>query len=518
MAREFELKLEIPASAANKVMALPWLAEHTSDETGAKRMTAIYFDTPKCTLRQRGISLRVRRIGNKHIQTVKATNGSGAFPLDRHEWEREVDGDKPDLRYVGGTPLDAFSRRKLRRSLTPLFEVKVERNAYPVQSANSDIEVAIDRGNISTTTSNMSFCEIELELKRGASAELARLARRLAEEAPVSLGLKSKADRGFDLRADQSPRVHHAEKLILAADARIDRSFQLIGWSCLRQVALNADAVKSGDNEGVHQMRIGLRRMRALMSIFKKLIDGPETDVIEGELEWLTNELGPARELHVFLETTLAPRGAGSAEDEAVQSVRGTVISHRDAALERVRIALNSDRFREFVLRSALWLLAGDWSDNAEADGVPPDGKVRPFAKSVLDKRLRNLCRRIDKVRDMDAHARHKLRIDVKKLRYATEFFAGLFGRKRARKRFVSILHELQDVLGRVNDIAVNRRLGQQLVHGWKTTLVSNENISPANQYALGYAIGGEQHEVDGCLRDAIDAGRRLGDAKLFWD
>ncbi|HVV33436.1 MAG TPA: CHAD domain-containing protein [Vitreimonas sp.] len=515
MAREFELKLEIPAAAASKVMALPWLAQLNDED--AKRMTAVYFDTPKYTLRQRGISLRVRRIGNKHIQTVKATNGSGAFPMDRHEWEREVASDTPDLRYVGGTPLEAFSRRKLRRSLTPLFEVKVERNAYPVQSANSDIELAIDRGNISTTTSNMAFCEIELELKRGASAELARLARRLAEAAPVSLGLRSKADRGFDLRAELTPRVHHAEKLTLHSKARIDRSFQLIGWSCLRQVALNADAVKAGDNEGVHQMRVGLRRLRALTSIFKNLIDGPETDVIDAELEWLTNELGPARELHVFLETTLAPRGAAGAESEASQSVRETVLSHRDAALERARIALNGDRFRELVLRTALWLLAGDWSDNAEADGVPPDGKLRPFAAKLLTKWTQKLCRQLARVRTLDAAARHKLRIKAKKLRYATEFFAGLFP-DRGRRKFTEILREVQDALGRVNDITVNRRLGQDLVHGWKEALVSNENVSPSNQYALGYAIGSEQHEIDGCLRATIAAGRKLANAKRFWD
>ncbi|MFT3727102.1 MAG: CHAD domain-containing protein [Terricaulis sp.] len=516
MAREFELKLEIPAAAASKVMALPWLAEVSGED--AKRMHAIYFDTPKCTLRQRGISLRVRRIGNKHIQTVKATNGSGAFPLDRHEWEREVAGDKPDLRFVGGTPLESFSRRKLRRSLTPLFEVKVERNAYPVQSANSDIEVAIDRGSISTTTSNMAFCEIELELKRGASAELARLARRLAEEAPVSLGLKSKADRGFDLRSEQTPIVHRAEKLTVAEDARNDRAFQLIGWSCLRQIALNADGVKAGDNEAVHQMRVGLRRLRALMSIFKDLIDGPETDVIEGELEWLTNELGPARELQVFLEGTLGPRGARGVDEESLQSVRETVMSHRDAALERVRIALNGDRFRELVLRTALWVLAGDWSDNAASDGVAPDGALKPFAAKVLSKRSKKICKRIEKVAELDARSRHKLRIDVKKLRYAAEFFAPMFGAKKAYKHFNAVLRELQDSLGRVNDISVNRRLGQELVHGWKVGLVSNENVSPSDRYALGYAIGCEQHEVEGCLRAALTAGRKLGDAKRFWD
>lgn len=515
MAREFELKLEIPAVAAKAVMTLPWLAAHTRED--ARCMTAVYFDTPKCSLRRRGISLRVRRIGDKHVQTVKATNGASAFPLDRHEWEHEVADDAPDLRFMEGTPLDTFSRRKLRRSLAPLFEVKVERNAYPVQSANSAIEVAIDRGAISTATSSMAFCEIELELKRGASAELARLARRLAEAAPVSLGLKSKADRGFDLRAEQTPVVRRAEKLILQRGARIDRSFQLIGWACLRQIALNADAIKAGDHEGVHQMRIGLRRLRALMSICKDLIDGPETDLIEDELEWLTTELGPVRELQVFLETTLGPRRVRGVEEGAVQSLREAAISKRDAALEGVRVVLNGDRFRELVLRTALWLLAADWSDQAEAAGVPPNGALKPFAAKVLTKRTRKLCRRLEKVRTLDPHARHKLRISVKKLRYATEFFAGLFPARR-RKRFGAVLHELQDTLGRVNDIAVNRRLGRELIHSCKIGLASNENMSASTQYALGYAIGGEQHEVDGCLRAAIAAGRTLSNAKRYWD
>src|SRR5262249_10818707 len=183
--------------------------------------------------------------------------------------------DKPELRHVLGTPLQEFSRKKLRKTLTPVFEVKVERSAYPVLSANSAIELTIDRGSISSGAANASFCEIELELKRGASAELARLARRLASEVPASLGLKTKADRGFDLRSDQTPRVYRAERVRIGARARIGQSFQLIAWSCLRQFALNTDAILNGDFEGVHQMRVGLRRLGTVLAVFEKLIDGP---------------------------------------------------------------------------------------------------------------------------------------------------------------------------------------------------------------------------------------------------
>jgi CHAD domain-containing protein len=170
------------------------------------------------------------------------------------------------------------------------------------------------------------------------------------------------------------------------------------------------------------------------------------------------------------------------------------------------------------VLRTALWVLAGDWSDNAAGDGVPPDGALKPFAAKVLSKRTKKICDRIEDVAELDTRKRHKLRIEVKKLRYASEFFAALFGHKRARRHFNAVLRELQDSLGRVNDIAVNRRLGQELVHGWKVGLVSNENVSPSDRYALGYAIGCEQHEIEGSLAEARAAGRKLALARRFWD
>ncbi len=524
MGREFELKLEIPAAAANKVMRLPWLWEQASGEMQPRQMSTTYYDTPKYALRQKGISLRVRRVGAKNIQTVKAISPRKASPIDRSEWEREINGEVPELRHVLGTPLQEFSRKKLRKSLTPVFEVKVERSAYPVLSANSAIELAIDRGSISTANANAAFCEIELELKRGASAELARLARRLASEVPASLGLKTKADRGFDLRSDQSARVHRAEHVRVGPRARIGRSFQLIAWSCLRQFALNADAIRIGDFEGVHQMRVGLRRLGTVLSIFEKLIDGPETDAIEGELHWLLDELGPARDLDVFVEKTMAPLSASAAEDTALKCLLENTITRRKDALERAKDAVASDRFRQFVLRTALWVLAGEWSDLAEVEGVRADSRIAPFARRTLEKRARGISRKLAQIDEFDVAQRHKLRLHVKELRYAAEFFADIFpGSARAQRRFAKILASLQDNLGRLNDLAVHRRLGQEFVEAWtlidlnRATTASNENTAPAIQYALGYAIGQEQYEADACLAATRKLGQRLKRAERFW-
>ncbi len=524
MGREFELKLEIPAAAANKVMRLPWLWEQASGEMQPRHMSTTYYDTPKYALRQKGISLRVRRVGAKNIQTVKAISPRKASPIDRSEWEREIAGEVPELRHVLGTPLQEFSRKKLRKSLTPVFEVKVERSAYPVLSANSAIELAIDRGSISTANGAAAFCEIELELKRGASAELARLARRLASEVPASLGLKTKADRGFDLRSDQTPRIYRAEHVRIGGRARIGQSFQLIAWSCLRQFALNADAVLNDNFDGVHQMRVGLRRLGTVLSLFEKLIDGPETDAVEVELHWLLDELAPARDLDVFVEKTMTPLSAGAAEDAALKRLLENVITRRTQALARAKDAVASDRFRQFVLRTALWVLAGEWSDMAEIEGVRADGRIASFARRTLEKRTRKIARKLHQLHDFDVAQRHKLRLNVKELRYAGEFFADVFPRsQRAQRRFAKILANLQDNLGRLNDLAVHRRLGQEFVESWtlidlnRANNACNENAAPAIQYALGFAIGQEQYEAEACIDAVLEMGQRLKSAQRFW-
>ncbi len=518
MAREFELKLEIPAAAASKVMRLPWLWQQASGEIQPRQMAAVYYDTPKYALHERGITLRVRSVGAKQVQTVKAIGDRGRHLLDRGEWEHEIAGNKPELRHAPGTPLKAFARKKLRRNLAPVFEVKVERSAYPVQSGNSAIEVAIDRGCVSTSTSSASFCEIELELKRGASSELARLARRLASEVPASLALKTKADRGFELRSGQSPCVYRAEPINLKPRSRIGSSLQLIGWSCLRQVALNVDAVKNGDTEGVHQMRIGLRRLRALMSILKELVDGPETDAVHSELDWLTDELGPARELDVFVEKTLAPLALKTPEEVAIRALRDDIIDRRREAIERARAAVTSDRFRQVVLRTALWLLAGEWSDAPDSKGVRANARVDVFARRVLEKRTRKIIKKLRRVRELDIPERHRLRIAIKKLRYACEFFAGAFaGAKRQQSRFVENLSHLQGDLGRLNDIAVHRRLASEIVEDWTAPESSIGKRIAADQYALGYAIGQEQHEIEGCAASAFKMRKQLASSPRFW-
>ena len=494
MAREFEVKLEIPASAVSKVMRLPWLWELASGELKASRMASTYYDTPKFALRERGITLRVRRVGSARLQTIKASVNGAALPIERDEWEEEIVGDEPELKLAAGTPLDGISRKKLRRQLQPCFEVQVDRSAFPIQSANSAIEVAIDRSSI-VGPAPVSFCEIELELKRGASTELARIARRIASEVPAALVLTTKADRGFALRKDEAPQPCLAEPIALDPSARVGEAFQSIGWSCLRHFVLNSAAVEAKDARAVHQMRVGVERLRAAMAAFAPVLDGPETDAVAAELKWLSDELRPARELDAFLHETLNAMYATHFDTSALDILCADVKARLDLALERAKAAVTSDRQRQLALRAALWLIAAEWSDRSQGARDQPSRRIGAFAERAVRKQLRAVVAPLRRFAQLDSGERDQLRRDLADVRHASEFFAGVLpGHRVTRKPFRAGSKELLAHLERLGDIAGQERLHDEFMRSWTANETAPAPQAAQKAFAMGYALG-QQHQ-----------------------
>src|SRR2546423_3830893 len=103
--REIELKLELDPSDATRIKR--HLSRRSKNPKGARqKLVSVYFDTPDLRLRQNGLSLRVRRAGGKHTQTIKNTNGSAAGLFDRAEWEQDIAGPLPDLAAAKKTGLE----------------------------------------------------------------------------------------------------------------------------------------------------------------------------------------------------------------------------------------------------------------------------------------------------------------------------------------------------------------------------------------------------------------------------
>lgn len=137
------------------------------------------------------------------------------------------------------------------------------------------------------------------------------------------------------------------------------------------------------------------------------------------------------------------------------------------------------------------------------------------FAAEILDKRSKKISKKVDDIDGIDPRQRHKLRIAVKKLRYACEFFAGLFdGRKptNERRRFASILKALQESLGALNDIEVHKRIAVTIAHPRKRTRKQAEKA-----LAMGFIAGQEQQQMASCIAAAEKIGEQLSNSKKFW-
>src|SRR5262249_18462522 len=152
---------------------------------------------------------------------------------------------------------------------------------------------------------------LELELKRGESAELFKIARVLAEEVPVQLAVKSKAERGYALIAGEEPEAVKAAPVALTPDWSRQAAFKAIARSCLHHFVANKPATLRGDPEGVHQMGVALRRLRAAISLFADMLLDAQTKEMKTQFKWITRALGPARELDVFISRVVKPIARG---------------------------------------------------------------------------------------------------------------------------------------------------------------------------------------------------------------
>jgi inorganic triphosphatase YgiF len=509
--KELEIKLELAPASLPRLKQIP-LIRALEARPRPRTEVSVYFDTRKHKLHKKGVLLRVRRIGNRHIQTIKADGNAGLF--ERDEWETEITGEAPDLSLAGGTALAPLVNGKLRRQLKPLFETRVRRTVYPLADDRRAIALTIDRGSIETGARSAPLCEIELELERGNMADVFAVARELMHALPAQLAFKSKSERGYELIDDEQGAPVKAAPVDLAAGTSTRDGFKAIGGACLKQIIGNEPALNRGDPEGVHQMRVGLRRLRAAMSLFADLLRDPQTAAIKAELKWLAGELAPARELDVLMNRVVTPVRRRHARWDGIPSLTQELSEKREAALVQAQNAVKSERFRTLTLETAAWLEIGQWT-KPQDDLVRDRGDiaVERFAAEQLTRRWGKIRKQGKALARLDARSRHKLRIQAKKLRYAAEFFAGLFAGKRSSKRrqkFLPALERLQDGLGDLNDIAVHEDLMTAIG-------ARRRRGSRKRAFAAGLLTGREDARRDAAMAAAIEAYAELAKVKPFW-
>ncbi len=470
MGHEIELKFIGPEDALTRLRRSPKLrrfARKRQPKTAA--LQAAYYDTASFALRDAGFGLRVRTENGGFVQTLKS---SGMHDVaTRQEEKAEVDGFTPNL--------DAFPDKKLRRRVAKLIKGEELQQVFSVEMRRTtvlltprrgiEIEVAFDVGTIKTADrkpASAPISEFELELLKGDANDLFACARELTADLPLTFFLQSKAERGYGLAVDAAEAPVNAGRLVLPAEATADDAFGRIIAHCLSQFLGNWSAVMiARDPEGIHQMRVALRRMRSAFALFggsfRTAMHG-----LEEHVRWIAEVLGHARDLDVFQEDVYRPAAEAHGDDERLLELATVVRTRRRIAWAAVFEALESERLRRLALELAAATYSKPWLDTSigGADAVEP---AIVLAHERLEQRLAQVMKLGRRVEDLDAGDRHRLRIRLKKLRYAIDFFQSLF-KKRAVRKYLKRLSALQDVLGRMNDAAVARSLGREILseHG----------------------------------------------------
>jgi CHAD domain-containing protein len=295
-------------------------------------------------------------------------------------------------------------------------------------------------------------------------------------------------------------------------------AFQAIAAACLRQLVANQPVMLDGDSEGLHQMRVAVRRLRAAISLFSDMLPDPQTNALKAELKWIMGELGPARELDVFLKRVVKPVADRKGPGIAVLSRE--LRQRRESAFARAHAAVENPRFRALVFDTAAWIEAGDWmryrDDLARIFRARP---IAPAAAEQLHRRWKVILKSGKQLGTLDPRRRHKLRIQAKKLRYAAEFFAGAFPRKKSARRrqdFVAALEKLQDALGDLNDIAVHEELSKRLLDA-SANPGKRRGGRVKKAFAAGRMSGREEARIAAVLKEAQQAYAAFTEAKSFW-
>ncbi|KIM00389.1 Adenylate cyclase [Paramagnetospirillum magnetotacticum MS-1] len=506
--REIELKLALAPEDLARIAQRPCLSAGRLAEPTSKRLSSIYYDTSDHILASQGIAVRVRRTGSGFVQTVKTAGTSVSGLFDRDEWEVPLASPDLDAEQLRLTGLAAFADGELADLLTPVFSTEVDRVLIRLGGEGWEAEVALDRGALVVGDRREEISEVELELVSGTPAHLFRLATHIQAETAARPLCLSKSERGYSLAAGKTAPVVKAKAPILTPAMTVEESFRAIARACLEHLMLNERCLLATEaGEAIHQMRVAMRRMRSAIKVFKAVTEGPDLERIKDDLRWLLAHLGPARDADVFLSEIVDPVLAAHPGNAGLIALRAHWRKDRETKLAAAISAVKSKRYATMTLNLGRWVETGDWLTPshggarrrlAEPIATFAAGRVGKVVTRLLKEGGETLSR-------LSPEQRHAVRIRGKQVRYAGEFFASLVPRK-STKVYLSELAELQDVLGKLNDIAV---AGPKL---------SGRGAGAGSSRAAGLIAGWHQSRRATLLNDADKCWKRWRALPLPWD
>ncbi len=497
---ETEIKFAITADEAARLLASRAISRL---EPESKHVTSTYYDTRQHQFRRMGAALRVRSKGDRFEQTIKVPADGPIGMQNFEEFTVPLPDATPRLELFDDAIIRRISNRRKRLNLLPQFTTDVTRTTAVLTHRKARFEMAVDVGEIrnhGATARSEPITEVEFEMIKGSPVAMLDRVAALAERFDMSLRYATKAQRGYALaRPSLRPKPTKAGKVSLPPDLTVGEAFQHIVGEALSQLYANRAPTLAGEPGGIHQSRVSIRRIRAALRAFKRVLPYDKRKAFNGELRWFQQRMGPARDWHVFLDETVPNLRKADVDVDYAALARVAKAERKRATDEAIEV-LDSRRYTRLMLQFQRWMLT------LEKDGSDEmKGSLHDFALAVFRKTRRDLLVDTRPLFRFSADDLHAVRKKGKKARYATEFFAHLWAGENV-KPYLDIMEDLQDRLGEANDATVARHL---------MATVPLDSLSPETIMEVGKW---SDKRIKTCIKSAQPLWRKLQRAKPFWE
>lgn len=444
---------------------LPQIKAMASGRAHTRRLAHVYFDTPDRRLLAEAVALRVQKAGRGYVQRVENLRDRPGLGLANTAWTGRIPSEKPVPSTIGDVKLRDLVVRAGGKALAPVFRTEVRRTTRDlVLDDGGEVRLDIDIGEISAAGAARPVCELGLGLKAGAAHRLYDLALEIQPALGLSLCSMSEAARGYALLTGEPPASMKAPDLDPSGDITVEQALVGTVRHCLDHVMANeASVLESEDPEGVHQMRVALRRLRSALRLFRSVVPAPQHRSLVDGIKWLAGELAATRDWDVLVDEIVGPVAARLPDETAFEVLLARLHEERRRSRHAARDAIRSPRYTKFLLQSGGWLAKRAWRDHPPGEASARlDDRLDSFADDVFAQRHDKVCARGRRFESLSAGERHRLRIDVKRLRYATDFFGAIYCKDEVTP-YAAQLAKIQDALGYRNDVAVARNLVERL-------------------------------------------------------
>ena len=423
-----------------------------------RRLVDRYMDTEDWRIARSGLVLRTRRCGRRVEATMKDLQPAAADGL-RHRLEvtealgartiGELGGDGPVGRRVaavgGGRPL------------VEKFEVRTRRLPFSLRTGGVEVaEVAIDDTTVSAApgVAALRLRRVEVEVTTGSTAQLAPVVEHLREHCGLVPATLSKFDAGLQVSGVTLPGAPELGPTAVAPDASIGDLAAAVVRRQLGELLAHGAATRLGEDiEALHDMRVATRRLRAAIDLFAAALPA-RAQSLRRELGWLADALGAVRDLDVHLArlaqmTAWTASWTGGDGELALSPLRALLVAERADARRALLAALDSARRERLI--AGLLALARQGARRRPPHATVPAVVALP---TLVRERHADMVRAARRARRSGIPADyHRLRIRGKRLRYALEFAAGIYGGDT--DRFVKKLTGVQEQLGAMQDAEV---------------------------------------------------------------